>query len=327
MALAGPRGLHDLGIFDRESGTPRVLITPGGQPIGHFGIDPRPARHTRIVFSSHDFALGALRTCTRWCFRSPNQASSIHHSDIGSHRQSVLAGSIATDDPQSRCLEGARSPAAIAAHPAAIPSAVSEPRDYENGVADVLAYLLPGASVSRNVRLPGQLSETQRQVDVLIRSVSDGEASKTLIVDCKRWSSKIDVADVGTFIDLVKDVGARAGLLITTSGASNAAFTRARNADRLRIDIMPLDELKSWRPVGTVFVVYRIDVDRQEHAERVLRNAGFRTIPTAGYECDDGRFLLEAFRHYGVKAPDGIVQSAGFEICERALDEEMFYVA
>ena len=54
---------------------------------------------------------------------------------------------------------------------------MSEPRDYENGVADVLAYLLPGASVSRNVRLPGQLSETQRQVDVLIRSVSDGDAA------------------------------------------------------------------------------------------------------------------------------------------------------
>ena len=76
---------------------------------------------------------------------------------------------------------------------------MSESRDYENGVADVLAYLLPGASVSRNVKLVGQLSETQRQVDVLIRSVPEDEASATLVVDCKRWSSKIDVADVGTF--------------------------------------------------------------------------------------------------------------------------------
>jgi len=197
---------------------------------------------------------------------------------------------------------------------------VSEPRDYENGVADVLAFLLEGTSVSRNVRLPGQYSEALRQVDVLVRSHPEGQASTMLVIDCKRWASNIDVADVGAFIDLVKDVGADSGLLIATSGASRAAYARTRNADRLRIDIMPLDELKAWRPEGTVFVVYRIDTDRQDDAERVLRNTGFRTVPTAGYECDDGRFLLEAFRHYGTRTPDGQVQSAGFDLCERALD-------
>lgn len=197
---------------------------------------------------------------------------------------------------------------------------MSEPRDYENGVADVFAFLLEGrATVSRNVRVQGKYSETRRQIDVLVRShPKDGEPT-TLVVDCKRWASKIDVADVGSFIDLVKDAQADSGLLITTSGASQAAFTRARNAENLRIDIMPLDELKAWRPEGTVTVVYRISNEHQTDAERVLRNAGFRTVPTTGYECDEGRFLLEVFRHYGKKRPDGDLQSSGFQKCERAL--------
>jgi hypothetical protein len=197
---------------------------------------------------------------------------------------------------------------------------MSEPQDYENGVADVLAFLLEGrATVSRNVRVQGKFSETRRQIDVLVRSHPKGGVPTTLVVDCKRWANKIDVADVGSFIDLAKDAQADSGLLITTSGASKAAYTRARNAENLRIDIMPIDELKAWRPEGTVTVVYRISNDRQTDAERVLRNAGFRTVPTTGYECDEGRFLLEVFRHYGTKRPGGELQSSGFQMCERAL--------
>jgi Restriction endonuclease len=55
-------------------------------------------------------------------------------------------------------------------------------------------------------------------------------ADATLIVDCKRWGKPVEIADAGTFIDLVEDVGADVGLLVTTEGASTAARVRLRSA-------------------------------------------------------------------------------------------------
>jgi hypothetical protein len=86
-------------------------------------------------------------------------------------------------------------------------------REYENGVADVLAFVTAGqASVQRNVHLDGRLSGVKRQIDIFVHGRIFNFADATLVVDCKQWKSPVDVADVGSFIDLVKDVGADFGL-------------------------------------------------------------------------------------------------------------------
>ena len=67
---------------------------------------------------------------------------------------------------------------------------VSEYRDYENGVADVLAYLAgESATVRRNVRLPSRSAGRPRQIDVLVTGRIFGMADATLVVDCKRWGT------------------------------------------------------------------------------------------------------------------------------------------
>ena len=107
-------------------------------------------------------------------------------------------------------------------------------REYENGVADVLAFLFGDtATVERNVRLPGRFSETRRQIDVLVRCRILDAADLTMIVDCKLWNSRLDVKDVESFIGLVQDVGADSGLLMVAEGASKAA--RARAASRVQL--------------------------------------------------------------------------------------------
>jgi hypothetical protein len=199
---------------------------------------------------------------------------------------------------------------------------MSEPRDYENGVADVLAFLLGDqAEVTRNEYLPGHLGGVRRQIDVVVRWQSNTERVRTLIVDCKRWAQKVDIRDVENLLGLVEDTQADSGLLVTTNGASKAAFTRARNAPAMRINLMSLDELKQWSPEGTVQVTYRIKADRQADAERAIRNAGFRTVLTDSYPHTADQILVESFRHFGSKSPDGEVQSDGFAKCEAALTQ------
>jgi restriction endonuclease len=197
---------------------------------------------------------------------------------------------------------------------------VTEYRQYENGVADVLAFLLgDDAAVDRNVRIRGNLSKALRQIDVRVRGRLYGRKNATLIVDCKRWGNKIDVADVGTFIDLVKDGGADFGLLVTTVGASRAARERARAETTVHIEVMTLGELKSWSPPGTVFVKYRLPLNHQEAAERALRRAGFRATLATDLPTADDEVVLEAFRHYGVANPHGEIQAEHTQTAQRAL--------
>jgi hypothetical protein len=69
-------------------------------------------------------------------------------------------------------------------------------RDYENGVADVLAFLVgDAASVERNVRLPGRRSSRSRQIDIVVKGSFFGLTDGLMIVDCKRrarqpWRSR-----------------------------------------------------------------------------------------------------------------------------------------
>jgi hypothetical protein len=197
---------------------------------------------------------------------------------------------------------------------------VSEYRDYENGVADVLAFLAgAAATVERNVRLHGRRTGKHRQIDVLVRGRIFAMADAMLIVDCKRWAKPIDVQDVESFLGMAEDVGADVAFLMTTKGATSGAQARASQERGVRLEVMSLEELRAWSPSGTVTATYRLPADRKAASEKALRNAGFRVSPDSGYPATDAEVVLVAFRHYGTRHPSGEVQRDHTERCEATL--------
>ena len=198
---------------------------------------------------------------------------------------------------------------------------MSDARDYENGVGDVLAYLAGDtATVRRNLRLTGRRSGKQRQIDVLVQGRIFGMADATLIAECKRWAAPVDVKDVEAWLGMVEDVGADVGLMVTTHGLTDGARQRARQERGVRLELMSLEELKAWRPPGTVGVSYRVPLEREAEAERVLRKAGFRVALATGHPTADGEVVLDAFRHYGTPHPAGEIQHSHMEVSKRALE-------
>jgi len=152
-----------------------------------------------------------------------------------------------------------------------------------------------------------------RQVDIQVTGRIFGVSDATLIVDCKRWGKPVDVADSGAFLDLVEDVRADFGLLVTTAGASAAARQRLRSARGTRHLLMTLQELAAWRPVGTLSANYRIPKERKADAEKSLRRAGFRVMLGQDPRITDNEVCLTAFRHYGMaNPPPGVAQEATF---------------
>src|SRR6266542_6464181 len=101
------------------------------------------------------------------------------------------------------------------------------PDDYENGVAELLAEKFADrGNVERNVRLKSRSGGRDRQVDVLVRLPLPDMDDELMIVDCKRYGTRVDIKDVEAFIGMVEDVGAAIGLLVTTEGYTTGALAR-----------------------------------------------------------------------------------------------------
>lgn len=198
-------------------------------------------------------------------------------------------------------------------------SSKSEFREYENGIADIVAAVVgENGTVKRNVKI-SSLSGGTRQIDVFVEGTISGIANARVIVDCKKWKTRIDKADVDKFIGLLDDVGADIGLLISSAGASAGAVDRAKTARGVRVKALSLDELNSWRPPGTVFSRIEIPISDIEEASKALREKGLRVAVT---EIGDVHAVVEVFRHYGLIRPDGpTVQAPQHELTEVVLNK------
>lgn len=94
-------------------------------------------------------------------------------------------------------------------------------------------------TVIPNAKITG-LSDTPRQIDVLIDTRFDADRSRRIIVDAKRYSRPIDIKDVETFHGMMIDCSASQGILVCPSGYTKAAKRRAQNYINLRI--LSMDE-------------------------------------------------------------------------------------
>jgi Restriction endonuclease len=121
---------------------------------------------------------------------------------------------------------------------------------YEQQIAERIRSRAKGpVKITTNTTLPGRLSDTPRQIDILVEGSFAGVADASMVVDCKCWSSKIDVQDMETFIGMLEDVGVPLGMLMTTKGFTKAAQCRGT---RVLQEVIPLinlatfDELSSY---------------------------------------------------------------------------------
>lgn len=179
--------------------------------------------------------------------------------------------------------------------------------EYENGVADVLAYLAgEAACVERNILMPGKKSGKRRQIDVRVSGALFGSGNATMVVDCKRYLKPIDVNHLGAFVALVEDVGADLGLLVSTVGMSEAAQRYADNVRGVRLHVVSVEDLAAWAPQGTVHFDYAVPKDVFPEALRALRRAGFRVraVEVEKWRGEVG-VGFSAFRHFGVLSPSG----------------------
>ena len=125
-------------------------------------------------------------------------------------------------------------------------------RHYEREVHAELTSNYPEAIIRFDVELPGFLSATTRQVDILLEEDLPGGRIATAI-DAKQHARRIDVKEVEAFVGLLHDIRVDRGLMVSASGYSGAALTRAFRDDvDLDLDVFTLDDFKRWQAAGAI---------------------------------------------------------------------------
>lgn len=118
-------------------------------------------------------------------------------------------------------------------------------KEYEDEIFEELRRRYPAVPITKNAKVLGRISQTYRQIDILIEDqVLDYPVR--VIVDAKKRADPIDVNDVESFIAMMADVEAHRGILVSTVGYSKTAISRAHNEvnQDIELDVFSLDELK-----------------------------------------------------------------------------------
>lgn len=99
---------------------------------------------------------------------------------------------------------------------------------FEKQIHQIHTQLAPeGASVTLDDRIVGAESKVERQLDVTIR-VDVAQYKVLIVIECKNESRPIDVGTMGEFASLLRDVRANKGVMISSSGYTQAAVEMAR---------------------------------------------------------------------------------------------------
>jgi len=111
-------------------------------------------------------------------------------------------------------------------------------RVYEKIVGDTQA-MHRNCVVIQDHKIKGVRSGVIRQIDVWVTGEIAGHEIK-LAIECKLHKAKVDIKTVDAFIGFLEDVAADKGVLITTTGFTLGAKTRA-GAAGIELNVMTLE--------------------------------------------------------------------------------------
>ncbi len=158
-------------------------------------------------------------------------------------------------------------------------------RKYERRIHEELGKVYKDCEFVFDDKIFGKFSKIDRQIDISIRGEVGG--NKILgIVDCKYFSSNIDVKIVESFLGMIEDVKANFGLIITNRGYSKAAKNRVE-IKNLKLDILEFNNLKEVKiTLDYLFnkKINNLELSKFEFFKRCKQNWGYFDEEKSSYE-------------------------------------------
>lgn len=117
---------------------------------------------------------------------------------------------------------------------------------YETQIFESLKFKFPKSNIKFNQKIEGLFSKRKRQVDILVCELILEKEFK-IVIDCKKFSKKIDVKAVESFIGFSEDVGAHIGIMISNEGYTESAKKRVVNYHRgIQLEVVKFSEFEGF---------------------------------------------------------------------------------
>ncbi|WP_067145655.1 restriction endonuclease [Pseudotamlana agarivorans] len=147
-------------------------------------------------------------------------------------------------------------------------------RKYERQIHQELITVFTDCEFEFNDSIFGKHSKTGRQIDISVRGNIGG--NKILgIIDCKHFSTNIDVKIIESFLVMIEDTKANFGLIINNKGYNLVAKNRA-NLRNLRLDIIEFDGLEKIQLTYDYLVnqnIKNLELSKYEYFKRAKENS------------------------------------------------------
>jgi len=101
-------------------------------------------------------------------------------------------------------------------------------RRFEKLVAQVQEELAPNAIVTHNDQIRGHDSGKLRQIDITVKQ-RVGQYDILIVIDCKDYTTPVDLNEVERFVGLVRDIRANKGVMVAATGFTDTAKRYGEN--------------------------------------------------------------------------------------------------
>jgi hypothetical protein len=100
--------------------------------------------------------------------------------------------------------------------------------------------------VTRNHKLKGRRSDTERQIDVWLEAEIGDRHVVTVAIECRRYTDRpVSIKDIDAFVGFLEDVGADKGVMISHSGYTDGARKRAAGAN-IELRMLTIEEAEEF---------------------------------------------------------------------------------
>ncbi|HLO99813.1 MAG TPA: restriction endonuclease, partial [Fimbriimonas sp.] len=100
--------------------------------------------------------------------------------------------------------------------------------EFEKAVYEFAKALDPKAEVLFDHKVSDRDTDTLRQCDVWINAKFGGHWPLSILISCKDHSTKLDINDIGTFLEEKRSTGASYGVIYSKSGFTKPAVEKAK---------------------------------------------------------------------------------------------------
>ena len=147
---------------------------------------------------------------------------------------------------------------------------------FEELVKKVQEEMAPNAIVKLDDRIIGKETGIGRQIDISVRQLV-GNYDILVVVDCKDYSTPVDVKDVEAFIGLVKDVQANKGVMVAANSFTKTAKIRGKKSGLAMYTLVDTGE-HDWQVLAYIPVVCNF-IGPKKYSFRISTNAEIIDFP------------------------------------------------